>query len=155
MYRAAARVVADLLPTTKKTVYSEVREAAVVVRRAGKVLLRQCGPDERWAGLWDFPRVGVDSEGPLLATTEIETKLRHLIGVRVVIGPHLKTFKHGVTRYRITLDCYEARYHSGGLKSLKTAPVQWVAPTKLGDFPLSTTGRKIAELLSGRASITD
>ena len=36
--------------------YEQVHETAVVVRRRGKVLLRRCGPDERWAGLWDFPR---------------------------------------------------------------------------------------------------
>jgi translation initiation factor IF-2 len=34
-------------------------EAAVVVRKNGAVLLRQCGPDERWTGLWDFPRLDV------------------------------------------------------------------------------------------------
>ena len=40
----------------RKTPVEDLCEAAVVVQRNGRVLLRQCGDDERWAGLWDFPR---------------------------------------------------------------------------------------------------
>lgn len=141
-------VVDQLLPTTKKTVYTEVREAAVVVCRDRQVLLRQCGAEERWAGLWDFPRFGVDSEGPLFAASEIEGKLAELTGVQAQLGPLVKTIKHGVTRYRITLDCYEATHRGGRLKSSKAAPAKWVAPRELGDYPLSTTGRKIAQWVS-------
>ena len=37
------------------------REAAVVVRRGGRVLLVRCPEGQRWAGLWDFPRFAVQS----------------------------------------------------------------------------------------------
>lgn len=140
-------VVDQLQPTTKKKQYTELREAAVVVRRADQVLVRQCGANERWAGLWDFPRFGVESEGPLFATQELETKLVDLLGVRASLGPLIKTLKHGVTRYRITLDCYQATHQGGRLKSSKAKPAAWVTPEQLGDYPLSTTGRKIAKLL--------
>jgi A/G-specific adenine glycosylase len=140
--------VGDLLPTTKKTNYTELHEAAVVVWRDGEVLVRQCGPDERWSGLWDFPRFGVESEGPLYAVREIEKKLTELTGITASLGPMLKTIKHGVTRYRITLDCYEATHKSGRLKSTKTSPAVWVKPSELAEYPLSTTGRKIAKLLA-------
>ena len=140
-------VVDDLLPTTKKTAYTELREAAVVVRKRDKVLVRRCGPDERWAGLWDFPRFGVESEGPLFARRELESKLVEQTGVAVSLGPLLKTIKHGVTRYRITLDCYQATYGSGRLKSTKHSPAKWIEPARLTDYPLSTTGRKIAKLI--------
>ncbi|WP_442482787.1 A/G-specific adenine glycosylase [Aeoliella sp. SH292] len=140
-------VVGELLPTTKKTNYTELHEAAVVVRRGGDVLVRQCGPDERWSGLWDFPRFGVESEGPLYAVREIETKLAELTGITASLGPLLKTIKHGVTRFRITLDCYEATHKGGRLKSSKASPAVWVKPSELAEYPLSTTGRKIAKLL--------
>ncbi|MEO0532046.1 MAG: A/G-specific adenine glycosylase, partial [Planctomycetota bacterium] len=42
-------VVETLAPTTKKLSFTELREAAVVLRKGGKVLLRQCGEEERWA----------------------------------------------------------------------------------------------------------
>lgn len=140
-------VVESLLPTTKKTIYTETREAAVVVRRGDKVLVRQCGPDERWAGLWDFPRFAIDAEGPLFAKRELEQKLTEQTGVQATARALLKTIKHGVTRYRITLECYEATHQGGRLKSTKASPAKWVAPANLADYPLSTTGRKIAKLL--------
>ncbi len=47
----------DEIPLPKrKTRYEDRHEAAVIVRRGDRVVLRRCGPDERWAGLWDFPR---------------------------------------------------------------------------------------------------
>lgn len=140
-------VVDKLQPTTKKTVYTEVREAAVVVRKGNAVLLRQCAADERWAGLWDFPRFAIDAEGPLFAKRELEQKLVDQTGISANAGPLLKTLKHGVTRYRITLDCYEAIHQAGRLKSTKASPAKWVVPAKLANYPLSTTGRKIAKLL--------
>ena len=140
--------VESLQPTTKRVAFTELHEAAVVVRRQGSVLLRQCGGDERWAGLWDFPRFAVENEGPLFAKEELTRKVRDQTGVACTIGPHLKTLKHGVTRYRITLDCYQAERCGGRLKATKASPAKWVSPSQLADYPLSVTGRKIAKLLA-------
>ena len=53
----------DDVPVKKeKTVYEDVNEAAVVVRKGTRVLLRRCGAGERWAGLWDFPRFPTTSK---------------------------------------------------------------------------------------------
>jgi A/G-specific adenine glycosylase len=125
--------------------YTELREAAVVIRRSGRVLMRQCGPGERWAGLWDFPRFAIDCEGPLFAPEEIVTKLRHQTGVTCAMPKLLSTLRHGVTRFRIKLDCYGARHSSGRPRS---PDVRWVQIAELPTLPLSTTGRKIAELVS-------
>ena len=135
----------DSIPRPKaKKDYTELREAAVVVRRNGRVLMRECGPDERWAGLWDFPRFPLESEGPLFASEEIVAKVRTQTGITCSPGSLMKTIKHGVTRYRITLECYEAKYVAG-----RAQGARWFANAKLADLPLSTTGRKIARRLSG------
>ncbi|MEX0585925.1 MAG: A/G-specific adenine glycosylase [Pirellulales bacterium] len=123
--------------------YTAIREAAIIVRRNGRVLMRQCGEGERWVGLWDFPRFALESEGPLFAQEEITAKVSEQTGIQCEPGPLLKTIKHGVTRYRITLDCYEADYASGTVRD----PARWIKSTKLIDLPLSTTGRKIAGLI--------
>jgi A/G-specific adenine glycosylase len=137
------------IPRAKRPkTYSELREAAVVVRRDGRVLMRQCGKGERWAGLWDFPRFEVEAEGPLVAQNEIVKKVESQTGVKSALSGLLKTMKHGVTRYRITLDCYEAKYIGGRLRSAGAASVRWVSVAELTDLPLSTTGRRIAELAS-------
>jgi A/G-specific adenine glycosylase len=111
------------------------------------VLMRQCGEGERWAGLWDFPRFGIDAEGPLFAQREIVAKVREQTGVTCTLGPLLKTIKHGVTRYRITLDCYRANFVSGPKIPQTVTSQRWVPRVELTELPLSTTGRKIARLL--------
>jgi A/G-specific adenine glycosylase len=126
-----------------KQQYTDVREAAVVIRRNGRVLMRECGPGERWAGLWDFPRFALEAEGPLFAKEEIIDKVRKQTGVTCAPEKVLTTIKHGVTRYHITLDCYSAKYISG-----RTQHARWIAQDLLAELPLSTTGRKITKLFS-------
>lgn len=143
-----AGTVESLAPTTKKVAFTELHEAAVVVRHGAKVLVRQCGPRERWAGLWDFPRFELESEGPLFAEHEITENVRSLTGVECRPAGHIKTLRHGVTRYRITLDCYEARRTGGRVKSTAESPVRWMSITALSELPLSVTGRKLAKLIA-------
>ena len=138
----------DKIPRAKvKQEYTALREAAVVIRHRGRVLVRQCAEGERWAGLWDFPRFEIENEGPLFAREEIIEKVRRQTGVTCAPGELVKTLKHGVTRYRITLDCYRAAYVAGRVRSDNGAAVRWVAAAELVELPLSTTGRKMAELV--------
>lgn len=136
--------VETLAPTTKKLKFTEVREAAVVVRQGGKVLLRQCAEGERWAGLWDFPRFEIEAEGPLFAHEELADKVQQQTGIRCDPGGLITTIKHGVTRFRITLECYEATHLGGRVK----APAKWIATDDLSELPLSVTGRKLAKLIT-------
>jgi A/G-specific adenine glycosylase len=124
--------------------YTELREAAVVLCRNGRVLMRQCMKGERWAGLWDFPRFPLEAVGPLFAREEVMAKVAAQTGIECELPSLLKTLRHGVTRYRISLDCYAAAYVSGNARSPNGAPLRWIPLSKLADLPLSTTGRKIA-----------
>jgi A/G-specific adenine glycosylase len=62
--RRAGTVALIPAPTRRRPVLL-VRETAVVVRRAGRVLVVRRGADEWWSGLWDFPRVA----GPAVRST--------------------------------------------------------------------------------------
>lgn len=131
-----------------KQPFTAIREATVVVRKNGHVLLRQCQPNERWAGLWDFPRFEIEAEGPLFVQKELTAKLRDQTGITAEPGNLLTTIKHGVTRFRITLDCYAAKFQSGRLSATKN--LRWISPSALKELPLSTTGRKLANLLMNK-----
>ena len=136
----------DVIPRAKaKPRFEDVQEALLVVRHGKKVLLRQRQPGERWAGLWDFPRFVAESNGQMLQG--LCEKLSALTGVRVEIGERLTTLKHGVTRFRITLDCYSADCISSPRRLASNC--RWVHPSELGDYALNTTGRKVACLLHG------
>jgi A/G-specific adenine glycosylase len=138
-----------LIPRPKgPKVYTELREAAVILRHRGRVLIRQCGDQERWAGLWDFPRFALEAEGPLFALDEIAQKVLLQTGIQCRPGPLMKRLKHGVTRFRITLECYQASYVGGRAKAAGGAPIRWLMPHELETLPLSTTGRKLAALVS-------
>jgi A/G-specific adenine glycosylase len=131
---------------------TDVREAAVIVRRNGAVLMRQCGAGERWAGLWDFPRFAVEAEGPLFVHEELAAKVAAQTGLAVAPNGLLHTLRHGVTRFRITLDCYEAKAVGGRLRSTAERPVKWQRLGDIDALPLSTTGRKLARLIKMQSS---
>jgi len=144
---SAAEGLQDQIPlAARKTAYEDVREAAVIVRRNGRVLLRRCGPDERWSGLWDFPRVPLGQGNGAALGRELVRKVRRLTGVTAAEHRHLKTIKHGVTRFRITLECFEAKYVQAADMDAQNSPLKWLWPTQLQQYPLNTTGRKLAGL---------
>lgn len=141
----------DLLqPTTKKLKFSDLKEIAVVVRKpSGEVLIRRCAEGERWAGMWDFPRFERKTESPISLDSEIAKQVKRLTGITCQSDNKIKTLKHAVTRFRITLDCYDAKHVKGRLLKGNDT-MRWIAPQELAELPLSVTGRKIAKLISKR-----
>jgi A/G-specific adenine glycosylase len=137
----------------KRTRYEDVTEVAIVVRRGERVLLRRCQAGERWAGLWDFPRFAVAEPPPSVAA--LSRRTQELMELDIRVGEHLATLKHGVTRFRITLHCYEATLFGRASKSSNgSAAVRWVPLGELADYALSTTGRKISRLLAANGRVT-
>ena len=123
-----------------------VTEAAVVVRRGGRVLLVQRPPDGRWASMWEFPH------GPLepgeSADAAAERLLVQLTGLRARVGPELAVIRHGVTRFRITLVCFEAEHESGDFRPGFYRRAAWLAPAELPAHPVSAPQRRLAKLLA-------
>ena len=132
---------------SKKMKFTDLHEAVVIVRKGTgertKYLVRECGPDERWAGLWDFPRYEIAGDD---VETNLSAQLKQQTGFAATLRPTTKRIKHAVTRYRITLDCFIADSPTGRLKKNQT-PTQWLTEEQLVDLPMSTSGRKIAKSL--------
>lgn len=138
----------DVIPLPAvRTPYEDRSEVAVVIRRGQEVLLRRCGIGERWAGLWDFPRFVVVGPTAADARREIGEQVLRMTGLTVEAGSQLTTIRHGVTRFRITLHCFEATRIAGRRRSSAELPTAWVRPKGLDDYPLSSTGRRIARML--------
>lgn len=147
--------VAEIPVAAPKMRYEDRREAAVVITRPApqgtEVCLLRYAPHQRWGGLWDFPRTEVPEDAAV--ETLLPAFTRETTGLRVHLGTLMKTLRHSVTKYRITLDCYRGELpakNAGRLrkKTPHNEEIRWVAIKDLSDYPLSVTGRKIARLVS-------
>lgn len=171
--RAFAAGTQDTIPLAgKRKVLTDITDVSVAIRHRGQYLLRQRTTTERWAGLWDFPRYTLtDAEAvdivvpggkrkntagnraslfeskvlPATAATRLQKEITDQTGVETVLSGLQHVIHHGVTRYRIRLLCFAADRVGGRLK--RDAGLVWVPPQKLGEYALSTTGRKFAEFL--------
>ncbi|MBD3676634.1 MAG: A/G-specific adenine glycosylase [Planctomycetaceae bacterium] len=153
--RAAELKLQHEIPKAKqKTKITALQDICVAVMDGRKVLLRQRQPDERWAGLWDFPRWTTENPLPTMSKNllpppsleqSILAELHERTGYRVNQGPLAEVIKHSVTRYRIELFCFTAEKISG--RKTKGEPLVWVSLDDLDDRPLSKTGRQFARTL--------
>jgi A/G-specific adenine glycosylase len=126
----------------------QVREAAVVLRRGPTVLLVQRPAAGRWAGLWEFPH-GPVRQGEAYECGALRI-LVELTGLQADLGPELLTIHYGVTRFRITLVCFEAMFRGGTFASSFYRRAEWAPPTALADYPVSVPQRRlIGSLLGG------
>ena len=149
--RAQQRGMQNEIPHPKPRLqFEELAEAALLVRRRGRLLLIQWPEGRRWAGLWDFPRFPIHGKTEAEIHRAIVENVLRLTGVTVSPGEHRKTLRHGVTRFRITLDCYDAEYLSHDGCGAENLVQKWVRPAELEHFPLSSSGRKLARLVSAK-----
>ena len=140
----------DQIPVpAKKIVYENINEAVIVVERGSKFLVRQCAAGERWEGLWDFPRYGLEkaNDNADLRADFLADKLKDQTGLTAELHSTKKSIKHAVTKYRIKLDCYTAGSVKGRLKKSST-PMKWMTIDEIAEAPMSVTGRKIANTLT-------
>ncbi|MBC7856960.1 MAG: A/G-specific adenine glycosylase [Pirellulaceae bacterium] len=158
----------ESIPAPKKPKqYEDVVEAVVVIRRGSKVFIRRRGEDERWAGLWDFPRFASAAAAPHQQRVKtLAANTATLTGIAFEDAELLTTLKHGVTRFRITLHCYQAQFAGlapastrgrlfetpcrvdAAAKLEKKREQAWVKVSSLEELPLSVTARKIARMLA-------
>ncbi len=140
---------AEIPAPKKRPEITETQEAYVAIESAGRFLIYRRPEGQRWAGLWDFPRFEMDGTSTSLdrkIRSHLERRIAADFGSQVSITKRLAQFKHSVTRFRITLDCWLAQ--TSGHNELTTAHATvWITPSEFGNYPFSTTGRQLAELL--------
>ena len=123
-----------------------VREVAVVIRDGPAVLLcRRPSDATRWADMWEFPHAETlpdEPDGVAAARVALA-----LTGVSVSIGTEVRTVRHGVTRWAITMVCLDATRTGGEFRPGAYTDGRWVTPAELDTFPVSSPQKKLfAEL---------
>ena len=125
----------------------QVREVAIVLRRADRVLLVQRpATASRWASLWEFPHVEVQDD----ETHEVAAQrcLHEMVGIEAALGGELLTIRHGVTRYAIAMVCFEARAGVGEFYSPFYAQGIWLTAVELAGYPVSAPQRRLIKELT-------
>ncbi|MBB3207762.1 A/G-specific adenine glycosylase [Rhodopirellula rubra] len=135
----AAGLQAEIPAKTQKMKYEARSEyAALVSDNQGRWLVRQIPPGTRFAGMWDFPKAGPPDAND---AEHFHQWLTNHLGGRIQLDEVVKTMKHAVTKYRITLNVYRAT-RTGGPKAL-AEPWKFRTPDQLKHLPMSTTGRRL------------
>jgi A/G-specific adenine glycosylase len=131
---------------TRRPLPEEVREVAVVVRRRRRLLLvRRRADATRWANMWEFPHITLNSgEAHEDAACRL---LGEQLGVDAGVGQEVLTIRHGVTRFRITMVCLEATYRRGAFRPGAYAEARWLEPAELAGYAVSSSQRRLAEAL--------
>jgi A/G-specific adenine glycosylase len=122
------------------------QEVAVVPWKAGRVFLLRRPAHGRWASLWEFPH-GEQKKGEDAALAA-KRVLNELTGLVAAATEHVVTLHHTIMRYRITLDCFEAARCSGQFRSPSYVEGQWVRPTQLSRYAVSSPQRRLARAIA-------
>jgi A/G-specific adenine glycosylase len=133
------------IPSPKTKEPKEYRtETALLVRKRGKTLLIRYPEGVRWAGLWDFPRAEMVAELPLALATDtvLQNRLAELTGRKLIPGRLIRSLKHAVTKYRITLFFCEGT-DAGSLGKKPVCEIRWATSAELEALPLNSTARKL------------
>ena len=135
------------IPAPKKPKeFTDLREVALVIQdKKGRILMRRCASDERWAGLWDFPRFDVTPCNSVASEAKhVKEQFRERYGKSVLIGKELHELKHAVTRYRILLKSYEAEIESSVNSHWKKGTETiWADTEELSRLALSSSGKRL------------
>jgi len=124
---------------SQKNRYEKIQMASLVIRNGRKEVWLEKQPERgRWGGLWMFPFWSNKKE-MLEEIRSLDLKPSHFL-----------TVPHAFTKYRITLEVYEAESEmKGGF--LKKRNGKWLAITKLKGSALPSPHKKIAQALIARA----
>jgi A/G-specific adenine glycosylase len=142
----ALGVAAELPELRRREPPTQVHAVAGVMADKGRVLVVRL-PDSapRWAGMWQFPtslvEPGENTESALRRT------MRDQVGLDVDVTELVAVVRHGVTRFRITLDAHRCRTNRRPARPRSVSAHAWKLPSELGDLAMPSPQRRIAEHL--------
>jgi A/G-specific adenine glycosylase len=121
----------------------DMQAAAVVLRRAGRVLLVRRPGEGQLAGMWELPGSGETQSGRTRARS-LAADVRRRHGLAVEVGPRLGEVRHGILDRRIRLELFAGDLLAGSAARLPTKAARWVRPREAlaGGLALAASARK-------------
>lgn len=126
---------------TKKAI-PHLESVSAVIKRNGKVLLRQRPPSGLLGGLWEFPDWRIKEKQRSKLRPRLRNHVKKDIGITVNVKELIGTFRQTFSHFKLTLRVYHCQAINGKRKG------NWVAIQKLHLYPMSRIHRRIANLIS-------
>lgn len=142
--RALARGQQEQIPPPpQRPPIAVVQELAVLICNGSRLLLCQRPASaSRWPLLWEVPHAE-QAEPP---SPDAVRRLAHQsVGVEVEPLQALPLLRYSVTRFRITMHAWTARYCQGSFASEFYIDAVWVTPEEADRYPLSSPQRRLLE----------
>jgi A/G-specific adenine glycosylase len=131
----------DQLPALSPRVPATSRRfVAFVVQQMGCFLVRQRPADVVNAHLWEFPNLELAP-----GDSDLKGAARSALGMRPEKIEALATFKHSITRYRITLEAYRVTARRGA--TISAAKGRWLGPRQLYQLAFASAHKRILRRL--------
>lgn len=142
---ARSRGLVEMLPELKRReAPTQLRVAAAIVRANDRVLVVQVPDDaNRWAGLYTFPQVERGQKER--AEDAAARAVREQTGLAVEVVQRSAVINHTITRFRITLEAFDAKVEGSRTRSAGRA--SFVRSHRLDDLAMPAPHRKLARLL--------
>jgi A/G-specific adenine glycosylase len=135
----------EIPPAPPRADIELVQEAAGLIYRNRRVLFVQRPSLGRWANMWEFPHGLIQKkEG---ADDALVRLILELCGLKVEILQEIMVLRHAVTRFRISVACFEATSVSGKFRSEFYQSAKWLRPEELPNYPVSLPYRRLAKSL--------
>jgi A/G-specific adenine glycosylase len=119
-----------------------VEALSAVIRRNGKILIRQRPPEGLLGGLWEFPNWKIEEIGR--SRLRLRNHIRKETGMNVNVGESIGTFQQTFSHFKLTLKVFNCEVIDGRGKG------KWVPLKNLSHLPMSRIHRRIADVLSDR-----
>ncbi|WP_437188156.1 A/G-specific adenine glycosylase [Planctomicrobium sp. SH668] len=148
---------AEIPVKQSRPVVTQVVEATVAVQCQGKWLVRFRNAEQRWAGMWDFPRFSISVVGsqekltPSKLAAVVEQAGEELFkasGLRIEQLEEVMQTRHTVTRFRIRLLCFSASLSASDSRELQGEGWRWATNEEIESLPMPVTGRTFFERLT-------
>ncbi len=119
-----------------------------IVRHRGRVLIRRRPEKGLLGGLWGYPNYRPRPKESL--TDALCRGLRAEFGLAIKSGEKTGTVRHAYTHFKITLHLFESAPLRASKSHAGRDDWKWVYPSRLKDYPLAASDRKVTERLLER-----
>ena len=124
--------------TIKKKI-PHIEAVSAVIRKDGKIFLRQRPPKGLLGGLWEFPNWRIEKERRL--RLRLRNNIEKEFGVNVQVNELIGIFQQTYSHFKLTLEVFNCEAFDGN-KNRRWVPIQ-----KLHLLPMSRIHRKVADAI--------